>query len=62
VSCYQWALKIAPTGIVLPIVAMTPIVIIPFSRYVEGERATMRSLIGGAVAVAGAVLLALARM
>jgi drug/metabolite transporter (DMT)-like permease len=61
VSCYQWALKIAPTGVVLPIVAMTPIVIIPFSRYVEGERAPMRSLIGGAVAVLGAVLLALAR-
>jgi drug/metabolite transporter (DMT)-like permease len=61
VSCYQWALKIAPTGVVLPIVAMTPIVIIPFSRYVEGERATLRSLIGGSVAVLGAVLLALAR-
>lgn len=61
VSCYQWALKIAPTGVVLPIVAMTPLVIIPFSRYVEGERATRRSLLGGAVAVAGAVLLALAR-
>ena len=61
VSCYQWALKVAPTGIVLPIVAMTPIVIIPFSRYVEGERATIRSLVGGAIAVAGAVLLALAR-
>ena len=61
VSCYQWALKIAPTGVVLPIVAMTPIVIIPFSRYIEGERPTWRSLIGSAVAVAGAILLALAR-
>jgi drug/metabolite transporter (DMT)-like permease len=59
VSCYQWALKNAPTGVVLPIVAMTPIVIIPFSRYIEGERPTVRSLLGGAVAVAGAVLLAL---
>ncbi len=61
VSCYQWALKVAPTGIVLPIVAITPIVIIPFSRYVEGERPTVRSLLGGAVAVAGAVLLAMVR-
>lgn len=61
VSCYQWALKNAPTGVVLPIVAMTPIVIIPFSRYIEGEQPTVRSLLGGVVAVAGAVLLALVR-
>jgi len=61
VSCYQWALKTTPTGVVLPIVALTPIVIIPFARYVEGERPTVRSLIGGAVAVAGAAALALAR-
>jgi drug/metabolite transporter (DMT)-like permease len=61
VSCYQWALKTAPTGIVLPIVAITPIVIIPFSRYIEGERPTWRSLAGGLVAVVGAVLLALLR-
>jgi drug/metabolite transporter (DMT)-like permease len=59
VSCFQWALKSAPTGIVLPIVAITPIVIIPFARYVEGERPTLRSLAGGAVAVGGAVALAL---
>lgn len=61
VSCYQWALKTTPTGVVLPIVALTPIVIIPFARYLEGERPTWRSLIGGAVAVAGAAGLALSR-
>jgi drug/metabolite transporter (DMT)-like permease len=61
VSCYQWALKTTPTGVVLPIVALTPIVIIPFARYVEGERPSWRSLIGGAVAVAGAAALALSR-
>ena len=58
VSCYQWALKTTPTGIVLPIVAMTPLVIIPFSYHLEGERPTFRSLAGSAVAVVGAAALA----
>jgi drug/metabolite transporter (DMT)-like permease len=58
VSCYQWALKTTPTGVVLPIVAITPLVIIPFSHHIEGERPTARSLAGGALAVAGAVALA----
>lgn len=61
VSCYQWALKTTPTGVVLPIVAITPLVIIPFSHYLEGERATWRSILGGIVAVIGAVALALNR-
>lgn len=60
VSCFQWALKTTPTGIVLPIVALTPVVIIPFTRYWEGERPTARSLAGVVVAVAGAVALAVA--
>jgi drug/metabolite transporter (DMT)-like permease len=59
VSCFQWALKAMPTGVVLPIVALTPVVIIPFARLVEGERPTRRSLLGGLVAVIGAVALAL---
>jgi drug/metabolite transporter (DMT)-like permease len=59
VSCFQWALKTTPTGVVLPIVALTPVVIIPFARFVEGERPTRRSLLGGLVAVIGAVALAL---
>ena len=58
VACFQWALKVYPTGVVLPIVAITPLVIIPFSRYLEGERPTPRSLFGGLVAVAGAAALA----
>jgi drug/metabolite transporter (DMT)-like permease len=58
VSCFQWALMSAPTGIVLPIIATTPIVIIPFAHYLEGERPTRRSLAGGAIAVLGAGLLA----
>jgi drug/metabolite transporter (DMT)-like permease len=61
VSCYQWALKTTPTGVVLPIVALTPIVIIPFARYVEGERPTMRSILGSIIAVSGAAALAASR-
>jgi drug/metabolite transporter (DMT)-like permease len=61
VSCYQWALKTSPTGIVLAIVATTPLVVIPFAHYWEGERQTRRGLAGCAVAVAGTVGLVLAR-
>jgi drug/metabolite transporter (DMT)-like permease len=39
---------------VLPIVALTPLVIIPFSYHLEGERPSRRSLLGGALAVCGA--------
>ena len=61
VSCYQWALATTPSGIVLPIVATTPLVIIPFSYLLEGERPSRRSLAGGVIAVVGAVALTLAR-
>lgn len=60
VSCYQWALATTPSGLVLPIVATTPLVIVPFSYLIEGERPSRRSLVGGVIAVSGAVALALA--
>ncbi len=55
VSCYQWALKTTGTGIVLSIVATAPIVIIPFSYWMDGEKPSPRSLAGGLIAVAGVV-------
>jgi drug/metabolite transporter (DMT)-like permease len=58
VAFYQWALSIAPTGIVLAIVATTPLAVIPFTMLLDGERPTARSLAGGAVAVLGAAALA----
>ena len=61
VGFYQWALATTPSGIVLPIVALTPITIIPLSWWLEGDRPKARSLIGGAVAVASAIALAWAR-
>ncbi len=57
VSCYQWALATTASGIVLPIVACTPLVIIPFSYWLEGERPTLRSLLGALIAVGGVIAL-----
>jgi drug/metabolite transporter (DMT)-like permease len=53
VVCYQWALASTPTGIVMPIVALSPLVIIPFARIFENEKPTPHSLFGGVVAVLG---------
>jgi drug/metabolite transporter (DMT)-like permease len=61
VSCMQWSLETTPAGIVFAILAITPIVILPFAFVLEGERPTRRSLVGGAIAVAGVIALALAR-
>jgi drug/metabolite transporter (DMT)-like permease len=55
VGCYQWALSGTPSGIVLPIVALTPLVVIPLAYVLEGERPSLRSLLGGLIAVAGTI-------
>jgi drug/metabolite transporter (DMT)-like permease len=57
VSCMQWAFETTPTGIVLPIIAMSPIVVIPIAYFFEGERPSVRSIVGGLVAVAGVIAL-----
>lgn len=61
VSCYQWALMMEKTSIVLPIVATTPLVVMPLAHYWEGDRITWRTLLGGVLAVAGVVGLTLAK-
>jgi len=61
VTCYQWALKTTPTGLVLAIVATTPLVVIPFSFAIEGEKIETRSVAGGLVAVAGVIFLLFVR-
>lgn len=58
VACFQWALSVAPSGIVLPIVATTPVITVPLAYWMEGDRPSKRSVIGGVIAVAGAVALA----
>jgi drug/metabolite transporter (DMT)-like permease len=61
VTCFQWALINAPTNIVLPIVATTPLVVIPLAHFMEGEGITRRAVFGGVLAVAGVIGLTLAR-
>ena len=61
VTCYQWALISAPTSIVLPIIATTPLLVIPLAHFLEGDRITKRAVIGGVVAVAGVIGLTLSK-
>ena len=57
VSCMQRAFETTSTGLVLSIIATTPIVVMPLAYVFEGERPTRRSIVGGVVAVIGVVLL-----
>src|ERR1039457_413017 len=59
VGCYQWALATTPSGVVLPIAATTPLVSIPIAFWLEGDRPTRRSIVGGVIAVAGCIVLTL---
>jgi drug/metabolite transporter (DMT)-like permease len=61
VGCYQWALATTPSGLVLPIVATTPLLAIPITYFLEGDRPSRRSIVGGIIAVGGAVALATVR-
>ncbi|MBU45618.1 MAG: hypothetical protein CMN76_20590 [Spirochaetaceae bacterium] len=53
VACYQWALSEQPGGVVLPIVAATPLVAIPFTRWLEQDSAGLQAWGGGLIAALG---------
>jgi drug/metabolite transporter (DMT)-like permease len=55
VTCMQWALATTSAGIVTAIIATTPVVLLPMTRIVEGEKIGLRSLIGALVAVSGVI-------
>ena len=59
VTCFQWALMLKPANIVLPIVATTPLAVLPLAHYFEGEYVTRRAVLGSAIAVAGVIGLVL---
>lgn len=53
VTCYQWALRTTPAGIVQPIVAAAPLLTIPLAAWLEGTRPRASYYFGAALAVAG---------
>jgi len=55
VTCVQWALQKTPAGIVMTVVAMTPIMLLPMTRIVENEKIGIRSLLGALIAVGGVI-------
>jgi drug/metabolite transporter (DMT)-like permease len=61
VTCMQWALKTTQAGIVAAIIATAPLVLLPMTRLVEGERIGLRSLLGAGVAVGGVIGLTFSR-
>ncbi len=61
VGCYQWALATTPGGLVLPIAATAPLLSIPIAFWLEGDRPSRRSIVGGVIAVAGCIALTLNR-
>jgi drug/metabolite transporter (DMT)-like permease len=61
VTCMQWALKTTPAAVVAAIIATTPLVLLPMTRIVEGEKIGFRSLAGALVAVGGVIGLTLCR-
>src|SRR5262245_21902915 len=61
VSAMQMGLETTPTGIVMSIVALTPLTVMPLARVFEGEKPTVRSLLGGAIAEAGVICLTLSK-
>jgi len=57
VSFFQWALQSLESGIVLAVVAMTPIILMPLAKMTEGDHPSVLSIFGAVLAVAGVVLL-----
>lgn len=59
VACYQMALQNMQAGQVQAVVALVPVLIIPMAWWLDGDRPSWRSLVGGLVGVAGVVWMAL---
>lgn len=61
VSCMQWALENTSAGIVTAVIATAPILLLPMTRLIDGERIGVRSTVGAFVAVTGVIGLTFSR-
>ncbi len=55
VTCMQWALATTNAAVVTAVIATTPLVLLPLTRIVEGEKIGLRSFAGALVAVSGVI-------
>jgi drug/metabolite transporter (DMT)-like permease len=62
VTCFQWALRTTPAGLVQPIVAIAPLLTVPFAIWIERAASPRLSYYAGAIlAIIGATGIVLAR-
>ena len=59
VGSYNWALKLAPSAVVLPIVATSPLCVMLLTFATEGVRPRNRTIVGAVLAVIGVIVLVL---
>ena len=59
VSLFQYALQSLESGVVLAVIALTPIVMMPLAMITEGDHPSRLSIFGAILAVSGVILLSL---
>jgi drug/metabolite transporter (DMT)-like permease len=62
VACYQWGLVTTKTGVIMPVVALSPIVTQLLAWAIDGTKPTGRTILGGFIAVAGVIALRFEQM
>jgi drug/metabolite transporter (DMT)-like permease len=57
VSCFQWALSLQSSVLVLSITASAPVLIMPLAAWLDGDRPARLAIVGAFIAVTGVILL-----
>jgi len=57
VSCFQWALSLQSSIVVLSITATAPVLIMPLAAWLDGDKPAPLAMLGAVIAVAGVILL-----